>query len=107
VNALLHRAETHCSEIKSYNTEVELIEKVLVNNRYPRKLIRNINRKRKQKKTTVDQTKEENKKPDALVVIPYVPDLSEKIIRLGARAYIARKRGNAMKRLKFIWVVKT
>jgi predicted GIY-YIG superfamily endonuclease/flagellar basal body rod protein FlgC len=88
VNTLLHRAETHCSDIKSYNTEVELIEKVLVNNRYPRKLIRNIDRKRKQKKSTVDQEKEENKKPDALVVIPYVPDLSEKIIRLGARANI-------------------
>ena len=84
VNTLLHRAETHCSDIKSYNTEVQLIEKVLVNNRYPRQLIRNINRKRK-RKTTVEQ---ENKKPDALVVIPYVPDLSEKIIRLGARANI-------------------
>ena len=70
---LAHPKSVKNGIVKSYNTEVELIEKLLVNNKYPRKLIRNINRKRRHKKTAVEKERE---KPDALVVIPYVPDLT-------------------------------
>jgi predicted GIY-YIG superfamily endonuclease len=85
VNTLLHRAESHCSDPKSHKEEVEFVEKVLTNNKYPPKLINNIKRKRRHKQLNAQV---EKSKPDATVVIPYVPTLSEKIMRLGKRANI-------------------
>jgi predicted GIY-YIG superfamily endonuclease len=58
---------------------------VLMNNKYPKQLIRCIKRKREKKKNVVQQ---EQSKPVAVVVIPYVPNVSEKIIRFGRRANI-------------------
>jgi hypothetical protein len=65
--------------------EVEFVEKVLTNNKYPPKLINSIKRKRRHKQLNAQI---EKSKPDATVVIPYVPALSEKIMRLGRRANI-------------------
>jgi hypothetical protein len=84
VNTLLHRAESYYSDPRSHKEEVEFVEKVLTNNKYP-KLINNIKRKRRLKQLNAQV---ENSKPDATVVIPYVPTLSEKIMRLGKRANI-------------------
>ena len=85
MNTLLHRAESHCSDSNSYKEEVELVEKVLIRNKYPPKLIKNIKRKRRNNQSS---QKIEKPKPDATVVIPYVPTLSEKIIKIGKRANI-------------------
>jgi hypothetical protein len=74
VNTLLHRAETNSSSTDSYNREIANVERILMTNKYPISLIRNINRRHKQKK------KKETIKPEANIVIPYVPILSEKII---------------------------
>jgi hypothetical protein len=83
VNTLLHRAETHSSCNESYNREIVNVERVLEKNKYPISLVKNINRKRKQQRV-----KKEIEKPDATVVIPYVPILSEKIIKIGHKSNI-------------------
>jgi hypothetical protein len=70
VNTLLHRAETHSSCTESYNREIANVERVLKKNKYPISLVKNINRKCKQQRM-----KKENEKPDATVVLPYVPIL--------------------------------
>jgi hypothetical protein len=54
-NTFVHRAESLCSDINSYNTEVDLDEKVLMNNKYPKQLLRNINRKSEKKTNVVQQ----------------------------------------------------
>jgi len=79
VNTMLHRAETHSSTPSNYNQEVKKIDEILIRNKYPPKLIKNIKEKRKNKlKTTAEE-----KKPDATIVLPYIPRLSEKIKKLG------------------------
>jgi hypothetical protein len=88
VNTHLHKAESLRSDINSYNTEVHLIEKVLMNNKYPKQLICNIKRKIEQKKNVAQQ---EQSKPDAVVVIPYFPNFCEKIIRFGRRTRLGQE----------------
>jgi hypothetical protein len=51
----------------------------------PPRLVNNIKRKRRNKQINAQV---EQSKPDATVVIPYVPTLSEKIMKLGKVANI-------------------
>jgi hypothetical protein len=87
VNTLLHSAGSHCSDRKSHKEVVEFVEKVLTINKCPPKLINNNKRKRRHKQCNAQV---ENIKPDATVVILYVPTLtvSEKYIRLVKSANI-------------------
>ena len=79
VNTMLHRADTHSSNQANRTQEINKIEKILIKNKYPPKLIQNIKEKRKNKATNVL----EEKKPDTTIVLPYIPRLSEKIKRIG------------------------
>jgi hypothetical protein len=78
VNTLLHRADTHCSNINLKRKEKETIKTVLLQNNYPASLIEKIDRGRK-------KNKEEKEVPVSTVVLPYVPVLSERIGRIGQK----------------------
>jgi hypothetical protein len=81
VNTLLHRATTHCSNVSIYNDEIKKVEAILLENKYPLKLIQSIKKARDSKK----DIKREEKKPQATIKLPYIPSLSEKIKRIGSK----------------------
>jgi hypothetical protein len=84
VSTMMHRAQTHCSNEAVYKKEVKNVESILVNNKYPARVIRRIRSSRE----GIKKKKKEDKKPDATIVLPYVPRLSEKIRRIAGRKNI-------------------
>jgi hypothetical protein len=66
VNTLLHRANTHSSSEQRLTKEVEEVDKIIIHNKYPKRLIENIKRKRE---SQIPNKKGE--KPEAVINIPY------------------------------------
>jgi hypothetical protein len=83
VNTLLHRAETHSTLNVANVREVELVKKTLVRNKYPKRLVENIENKRKNKKDEGEKIK-----PDGTLIIPYIARLGETISRIAKKINI-------------------
>jgi hypothetical protein len=60
--------------------EVEFVKKTLIRNKYPERLVENIENKRRNKRDGEEKTK-----PDGTLVIPYIARLGEKISRIARK----------------------